>query len=130
MKGVKKNSQGAIEFIIIFIAFLFFFTIFFSAIKINNEKKELEKQKVIAQNVALDAQYEINLASESSEGYSRRFNVPENIYGKDYDLYITDNRVFVFIDDFSISYKVAGVTGSLQKGSNVISKENGEVFLN
>jgi len=126
----KKKAQGAIEFIIIFSAFLLFFVAFFSVIKVNIEKKNLEKERLIAQSIALDVQYELNLAAESSEGYYRVFNVPNNILGKDYQINISDNRVFVFIGKFGISYRVLPVNGSINKGVNVITKQNENVFLN
>lgn len=126
----KRNAQGAVEFIIIFSAFLLFFVAFFSVIKINIEKKNLEKERLIAQNIALDVQYELNLAAESSEGYYREFNVPYNVRGKDYQINLSDNRVYIFIGEFGISYKVLDVNGSINKGVNLIKKQNGIVFLN
>ncbi len=125
-----KKTQGAIEFVIIFSAFLLFFVAFFSIIKMNMADKDLENERLIAQNVALDVQSEINLAAASSDGYYREFTVPQNIFGAEYEINVTDNRVFVFIDDFSISYKVNNVTGLLRKGPNVIKRENGTVQLN
>ena len=94
------RAQGAIEFIIIFSAFLFFFAVFFSVIKMNIQKKNIEKERIIARTVALNVQSEINLAAESSEGYYREFQIPENILGKNYDLNISDNYINLFLENF------------------------------
>jgi hypothetical protein len=124
------KGQGAIEFIAIMGAVLFFFIIFFVVVSGNLEKKNLEKERIIAQSVALDLQTEIELATKSSEGYYREFSLPLNILGKDYDINISGSRVYVSVGSYGISYKVLEVNGSVVKGQNVIRKQNRSVFLN
>ena len=126
----NNKAQGAVEFIIILGSVLFFFLVFFAAIQSNVSEKNLEKEKVISQNIALDVQDEINLAAESSEGYYREFSVPENVLGKDYEINITENFVYVKMGKISVSYKIANITGNIQKGVNIIEKQNGEILLN
>src|SRR3989344_6023531 len=126
----NNKAQGAFEFIIILGSVLFFFLVFFAAIQSNVSEKNLEKEKVISQNIALDVQDEINLAAESSEGYYREFSVPENVLGKDYEINITENFVYVKMGKISVSYKIANITGNIQKGVNIIEKQNGEILLN
>ena len=128
--SIKRKSQGAIEFLIIFGAMLFFFIIFFGIIQENISEKDKEKERIVAQSVALDVQDEINLAAESSEGYSREFSVPENIFGKEYSINVTQSRILIAYDKFSASYNSRNVTGELKKGVNKIKKENGTVYLN
>jgi len=130
MKRGNNKAQGVIEFLIIFAALLFFFIVFFSIIQINIERKNLDKEKIIIQNTALDVQYEISLAAESSEGYIREFKTPINILGKDYEINIVTNRIYVAIDKMGFSYKVQNLTGTIKKGSNTIKKQNGEIYLN
>src|SRR3989344_3555711 len=113
----NNKAQGAVEFIIILGSVLFFFLVFFAAIQSNVSEKNLEKEKVISQNIALDVQDEINLAAESSEGYYREFSVPENVF-------------YVKMGKISVSYKIANITGNIQKGVNIIEKQNGEILLN
>jgi hypothetical protein len=126
----KKRGQGAIEFVVILGVVLFFFVAFFSVIKLNLEKRNLEKERTIAQNIALDIQYEINTAKKSSEGYYREFKVPENILGKDYEVNLSGNRIYVAMENVGISYKVSEASGSVKKGSNIIQNQNGTVYLN
>lgn len=130
----KKNAQSTVEFVIIFAAVLFFFVAFFAVIQNNIQKKNFEKEIIMAQNIALDIQNEISLAAESSEGYYREFKVPTNILGKDYEVSIVDNRIYVKLGEkIGISYKVfelSNLSGSLVQGTNIIEKKQGEVYLN
>jgi len=126
----KKNAQSAVEFMVILSAILFFFVTFFAIIQMNVEKKNLEKEKIIIQSIALDVQDEINIAAKSSEGYSREFKVPENIFGKNYEINISGNFIYVSLKELGISYKISEINGSIKKGFNLIRKENGTVYLN
>ncbi len=126
----NNKAQGAVEFIIILGGVLFFFLVFFAAIQSNVSEKNLEKEKIITQNIALDVQDEINLAAESSEGYYREFSIPENVLGKNYEINIIENFVYVKMGKISVSYKIANITGNIQKGVNIIEKQNGEILLN
>lgn len=125
-----KRGQGAIEFVVIFGALLAFFIIFFSIVQLNIADKNEDKERVIAQSVALDIQNEINIAAEASEGYIREFSIPQSILGKDYDVNILQGRMHFDMEGYSTSYQVSNVTGSLIKGNNIIRKKNGEVTLN
>lgn len=125
-----SRGQGAIEFVIIFGALLVFFILFFTAIQNNIENKNSEKERVVAQNVALDVQEEISIAADASEGYIRNFTTPSNILGKDYTLNISDEILSIEMEGFSAAYKISSVTGEVYIGTNTIKKENGEVKLN
>ena len=127
---VSKKAQGIIEFIVIFGAIFFFFVIFLSIIQYNIREKNIEKEQVIAMNLALSVRDEISLANGASEGYYREFTLPQTILGKDYTIGIVDGRVFISGEKIGMSYQVTSVTGNVQKGINVIKKENGEVLLN
>lgn len=125
-----KKGQAAMEFLIVFGAMLFFFVIFFGIIQENISEKDQEKERIVAQSVALDVQDEINLAAESSEGYFRGFSIPENILGKEYQINVTQGRILISFDKFSASYNSRNVSGIIKKGLNEIKKENGTVYLN
>ena len=127
---LSKRSQGVIEFAIIFGFVLFFFIVFFTIIQGNIQEKNKEKERIIAQNIALDFQDEINLAAKSSNGYSRTFELPENILGKDYEINASGDRLSFVMEGFGASYKIAIFMGSINKGQNIVRKENGSVYLN
>ena len=129
-KRGRHRGQGAMEFAIIFGFLLFFFIVFFAIIQANTAEKNKEKERIIIQNVALDVQDEINLAAQSSDGYYRNFSIPENIFGRDYDIIVFGDSVYANTSDFGVSYSVFEIQGNLKKGLNNIRKENGIVYLN
>ena len=127
---IKKKAQSSTEFLVLFGVILFFFIAFFGVIQKNIEKRNSEKESLILQNVALNVRDEINIAAGSSEGYFREFKIPENIFGKDYNISLIDNFVHVSMPKSAFSYKISNITGALQKGVNNITKKDGEVLIN
>ncbi|MEM3074453.1 MAG: hypothetical protein QW727_00725 [Candidatus Pacearchaeota archaeon] len=126
----NKRGQGIIEFIVIFGAILFFFVLFLGVISGNINEKNKEKENIIVQNIALNVREEIALASKSSNGYSRKFNLPQTIIGKNYEVKIVNNSIYVYTEDTGVLYNIVPVNGEILKGENIIKKENGEVYLN
>lgn len=132
-KMVKvKVSQSAIEFFILTGFLLFSFTIFFVVIQGNMSDKLKERQELAVKTVVVTVQDEINLASESMDGYYRQFDIPEEINGKEYEINITDEMVYLRTLDgkYAISLPVQNVSGDVKKETNTIKKENGVVKLN
>lgn len=127
---ISKKAQGIIEFLVVFIAVFFFFVLFISIINENVGIKNLEKRAILAMDLALSVQDEINLAQKSSEGYYRTFTVPNQLLGVAYDITIAESRVVITSEKIALSYTVTNVTGNVQKGLNTIKKENGKVLLN
>lgn len=130
LKRDSKKGQGTVEFMVMFATVLFFFIMFMAIVQNNVQSKNEKKQNTFLHNTALGARDEISLAAESSEGYYRNFYVPTDILGKNYEINITDSRIFVFMGDQIFSYRISNVTGNLKKGENVIFKENGKIYLN
>lgn len=130
IKRGEVLGQSALEFAVIFGFVLFFFIAFFTVIKLNIEEKNKDKEVIIAQNLALNVQDEISIASEASDGYSRSFSIPNNILGKDYVINISDTLISVKLNEFQIAYKIPEVNGQIRKGSNFIRKQNGSIYLN
>jgi hypothetical protein len=128
----SKRSQSAIEFLILTGFLLFSFTILFVAIQGNMSDKLRERQELAVKSIAIAVQDEINLASQSIDGYYRQFKIPEEINGKDYEINITDGTVYLRTVDkrYAIALPVQNVTGDLIRGTNTIKKEGGEVKLN
>lgn len=125
-----RKSQGGIEFLIISGVVIFFFTIFFIAIQTNIEERNKENEKLIIKNLALGVQDEIALATKASDGYTREFSVPELISGKNYEIKITDNYIYIKTENNALALKVDDFIGEIKKGKNLIKKENGKVYLN
>ena len=129
---MNEKAQTAIEFAILVGFILFFFTIFFISIQENMSDKLSEKQNLMLKQTALTIQDEINLALDSSDGYSREFNVPEKIGNRDYDVSLVEDMVYLKTQDekYAMALPIAKVTGQVVKGKNIIKKENGEIKIN
>lgn len=127
-----KKAQIAIEFIVIIGAVIFFISIFFLAIQ-ENMKEEIDKrQNILVKEIALIVQDEINLALESTDGYSRNFKIPRRVGGLEYEINITSGVVFIKTEDdrYALALPVSEVTGNINISDNKIEKINGAIYLN
>jgi len=129
---VKSKAQSAIEFVILVGAVLFFFVVFLLAVQFNISDKARENRNLVVQEIALRVQDEVNLASQSSDGYYREFKIPENVLGLEYDINLTEDLVYVRTTNgkYAIALPVTEVIGNVLKGDNVIRKDTGQVYLN
>ena len=132
MDIVKKKGQSAIEFVILIGFVLLFFSIFFLATQENMSDKIREKQNIAIKEVALTVQDEINLAFKSSDGYSRKFKLPEKIGNQDYDINIIEDMVYIKTENnkYAMALPIPKITGNIVKGDNEIKKNGEEVKLN
>ncbi len=132
MKKKLKKAQSAIEFVMLTSAIIFFFTLFFVILNENISDKVRKRYNLAVEEIAVTVQDEINLASKSSEGYSREFKIPEDINGKAYDINLTSGMVYVITYDNkqAAALPVLSVIGNITKGTNLIKKEGGRVYLN
>jgi hypothetical protein len=112
------------------VLFLFVGFLYFVYGKISESKYESISAQV--NEVALTVQDEINLASNSPDGYFRTFFIPLNIAGNDYQINILENSVYVRTDDgrHAVALPVSYVVGDVYQGTNSLYKLNDTVFLN
>jgi len=129
---IEKKAQSAIEFVILIGVVIFFIMVFFLVINEKIADKEKEKRDILVEDIATNVQDEINLALKSSDGYMRQFKIPNDIYGQDYKINITDGMVYVRSSDYkhAIALPVPMVIGDVKIGDNIIKRENGMIYLN
>lgn len=129
---MKKKAQSAIEFMLIIGAVLFFILILIGIFQQEVAKKGIEKRNEVITELTLTIQNELNIAAKSSDGYTRQFEIPNTIAGKDYSIGIYSNFLYINTTDgqHSMGLPTQNVTGNLIKGSNVIRKINATIFLN
>lgn len=129
--GVRlKKGQVALEFMIMFgfaaLLLLLFLSITLArTIEFNNER-----QSQLIKDLALGTQKEINLAFESRDGYYHEFKLPSTLLGIHYDVTIKDTLLIVNSSKEEIDVVIPKLTGNIQKGTNIIKKEGGLVYLN
>ena len=131
---MKDNlkSQSAVEFFILIGVLFFIFLIFLYLFQSDLAGKSDKRKDEMIRETALSIQNELSLASESSDGYSRTFEIPLTILGSNYEANITSGFVYVRTSDGShaISLPVQNITGDLNITTNKIRKVNGAVYLN
>jgi len=130
----NKHAQTAIEFFVLIGAVFFFFTLFLGSIQLSKLDKMKEQRELAVKEIAVTIQDEVRFASESSDGYQRKFHLPEKVQNTfPYSIQIIQNKsVYLKTDDglSAILLPISNVTGNLSAGYNIIKKINNTVFVN
>ena len=89
-------------------------------------------KNIEVREIALAVQEEINFASATTDGYYRKFELPQKVANMEYEINISNGQVYIRTQDgkFALALQVLNVTGEIKKGTNIIRKENERVFLN
>jgi amino acid permease len=127
----RKNSQAAIEFIILISFMLFVILSFFSITSSKVLEARDEGNKNIAKTIAEYAYIEIQTAKSVSDGYIRNFTMPDAVNGRNYSVGIIDNREIVinYMDYEYVKFLPSNITGNISKGQNIITKANGIIKI-
>lgn len=128
----NKKAQTAVELIIIMGFLIFFFIIFTGIIQGKIQEKSEEKKTIVIKDIVKTVQEEIDLAAKSSNGYKREFKIPEKIINDDYEISVFEGIVYAKTTDgkHATAVNIKNVTGTISKGTNIITKQNGIVYLN
>ncbi len=127
-----KRAQVAIEFMVIVGAVIFFTSLLLLAIQGSNQAKTYQHQNIQLKEIALTIQNEINLASKSSDGYSRQFEIPQTSGNQEYEAIIDLGVIYVKTTNnkHSLTLPIAETIGNINKTQNNIKKINGQIYLN
>jgi uncharacterized protein (UPF0333 family) len=125
------NAQVSVEFLILVsVLLLIFLVIFFYS---SNFQTETISTKIYndAKKIADDVATEINLAAKVGDGYRRKFYVPTNIFGLDFNL---TARGYFLILEFKNGYVLApivveNISGNISKGWNIINNTGGFIYV-
>ncbi len=129
---MRRKAQSSIELIILVGVLTFIFLTFLFVLKMNLSDEHEENRNLFVKEIALTVQNEIDLATNSIDGYYREFQIPNTLFGMDYIAEIVAGLVYIHTTDgkYALSLPVSEVDGFLQTGTNSIRKENGIVYLN
>ncbi len=89
-----------------------------------------EKKQIIMEDFGYSLQNEFVMASESKPGYSRTFNLPYNLEGFDYEIYILSSVLIINYTDGVFPFKIPDTNGTIIKGDNEIQNINHTICLN
>jgi hypothetical protein len=131
-KQLSRKAQVAIEFLIISGAVLFFATIFLLTIQQNQQSKTYTQQNIQLQEIALTVQNEINLALESTNGYTRNFQIPQKSGNLEYEITIDSTVIYIKTtnEKHALTLPIPEVIGNINKTQNTIQKINNQIHLN
>ncbi|MBS3076879.1 hypothetical protein J4233_01270 [Candidatus Pacearchaeota archaeon] len=129
---MNKRAQSAIEFMLLVGAVFFFVIVFVGIFQGRIAEKSAEQRNIIITELALDIQNEINIAAKSTDGYTREFDIPNTIAGKEYSIGLYDGYVYLNTSDGknAMALPTFNATGQLKKGANLIRKINSTIFVN
>ena len=128
----NKKAQSALELVILVGAVMLVFITLLLVFQQNLSTKSLEQRNLEVQELALSLQSEIAIAAGASNGYARSFTLPEKVIGKNYDVSIIAQSIYLITEDeqIALSLPIQNTTGQPRIGVNVIQKQNGEILLN
>lgn len=124
------KAQSAMEFMILSSFLLFIFVVILGYVSYNASYVNKKRDIIMGEDLITKVQKEINLAAMVMDGYSREFRLPQKLGRKDYIILIVGNEVIASTDKQDFWRVIPNVTGSINKGENIITKENGTIFLN
>ena len=127
-----KKAQSSIEFMITIGAMLVIFIAISLSIYAKISQETNEKREAEINELALNIQNEIKVASGANDGYIRTFTIPNKIIGLDYDITITEGLIYIKTADdrHALAVPVQEVTGNIQIGDNSIRKSGTIIYLN
>ncbi len=128
----RKRSQISVEFIILFFMVFVFFSAL-SAATVKRMNMERESQRNWEAESILNILYsEVNNAGDSIGNYSRLFNLPKDLLGKNYTINITNDELIELTCESKNYYKWLKykTEGQPKKGKNTIVKINNTIKLN
>ena len=128
--GKRNLGQGSMEFMVLSAILLFFLLIVLGVVADNTYYMNTKKEEIIAEDVIIKIQRELNLASRMLDGYSRSFSLPQKISGKEYTLAMMAGQVSLNTTNYYYYRSIPEVVGTLYKGTNLVNKTNGTIFLN
>ncbi|HKL24487.1 MAG TPA: hypothetical protein VJ912_04070 [Candidatus Nanoarchaeia archaeon] len=125
-----KRGQGAIEFIVVIGLVLGFLALFISSIYVHQFEKTEQKENKQMQQIAYNVKNEIQIASETLDGYERNFTIPRKIMGNNYTMKIINDYLQIETQSQAFSVKIKKINGELKRGVNTIKRKNGEIYIN
>jgi len=128
-KKVKGKGQAAIEFIILIVILFSVFMVYTISTRTKMDEIRNEKEYLMLKDVAKMAQNEILTAVKVENGYFREFELPNSLEGINYTINITGLMITASTENHEQSFLIPNVTGTLAKGKNIITKENGTIRI-
>jgi hypothetical protein len=124
------RAQGSMEFMVLSGVLLFALIVVLAIVADNTYYMNTKKEGVIAEDIIIKAQKEINLAARMVDGYSRSFALPQKIGNKAYSISVNSEDLSLNTSNHYFWRTIPKVVGQIQIGINTLNKTNGTIYLN
>ncbi len=127
-----RKAQSGVEFIIFISIMLFVFSISYLTFFYEDMSIFEEKSDSMTIRAADKISFEINTALSIGDGYSKQFELPETIMGREYSISVESGLVFVESGKSSAVTHILtdNITGQVMPGTNYMKNTDGEIFVN
>lgn len=129
-KIIKKKSQMALEFVLLFSVSIFIMSILLVSFYELNRLKADDKIESKMKDFTYSLQSEMIIASEMNNGYVRSFYLPLKVDNIEYNVTIVGSSLIITYNNINRYSKIPPVVGVLIDGHNTIYKKNDTLYLN
>lgn len=128
----NRSGQVSIEFLFLFGLLFSAIVIFMAILAQDFQDFAITKEENVMKDFGRYLQNELILAADLNDGYNREIYLPQNIGGIDYSISNTQKSftIISYPSKLHFTYHIPKIQGSLQKGTNLIHKEGGVVYIN
>ena len=127
---MRSKAQVSAEFFI-FLGLAFLIAIAFELASLEQLNDfRLQKENEAVKDLALKLQQELLIAANVEEGYLRIFEIPDNLEGINYSLSAQNSTITVKSKNAFYLVSIPRVVGNVNKGTNLINKTNGIIYIN
>lgn len=127
---MHSKAQISAEFFV-FLGLGFLIAIAFDIASINQLNDfRAEKESEAVRDLALKLQMELSIAANVEDGYVRIFGIPDALDSINYSVTIQNSTVIVQSKNSFYLSSIPKVIGNISKGTNVINKSGGVIYIN
>ncbi|MBI2647561.1 hypothetical protein HYW99_03720 [Candidatus Woesearchaeota archaeon] len=125
-----RKAQISAEFFM-FIGLVFIIAIAFEIASIDQLKHlRLQKESDAIKDVALKLQMELLIAATVEDGYVRIFELPESVENVNYSIMTQNSSIIITSKNSFYIVAVPYSSGNISKGTNLINKTGGVIYIN
>ncbi|MDY6788712.1 MAG: hypothetical protein SVV03_01990 [Candidatus Nanohaloarchaea archaeon] len=126
-----RSGQSSLEFLVMIILALLIFTGFYTFF-LNRQARAVENDRqTIAKSLADKISFDLDLALTQGDGFSREFNLREDIDGAAYNVTLGNGTVVLEYRDKFITSDTAvkDVKGDVKPGKNKVENQGGVIVV-
>jgi hypothetical protein len=129
-RSLTKRAQVAFEFIVLISILFGVLLIFTTFVRDNFSDVQSDTDYYMLKDIALAVKSEFQLAVNLEDGYQRSFFIPFTVDGTEYNITKENGFLLFATADAEYNVNIPSYTGTVQKGNNVIVKDEGVIEVN